>query len=285
MKDFRYVIENFFTHKDYLVPASQIPGTIYTPLQFAFVAVLLVIIIGSAIYVSKRKHLIKPVFTGLWITLVILEFLIVYWNSVSGKVVGFDPTVDLPLYPCSIIMYALPLIIWGKGAWKKMACGYACTLGFLGAAINFLYPVARLTTYSCISFPGFHTFFFHGSMLFIWLVMILSGYHRYTNVTHWWELFLPCVMSLIVSIPANIINYSPIKADYMYFRGEFPVLQTIFKGFSDVQITLILYVLYIFIPALFYLPSYISQKRKMEKMEAMEAMEAMEDIERVLVNI
>ncbi len=262
MKDLSYVIKNFFTHKDYLVPASQIPGTIYTPLQYAFVAVLVVIIIGSAIFVSRRKNLIRPIFLRLWITLVVLEFLIIYWNSVSGKTVGLDLTVDLSLYPCSIIMYALPLMIFGKGVWKKIGYGYTCTLGFLGAAINFLYPVARLTTYSCISFPGFHTFFFHGSMLFIWLVLLLSGEHRYTNVTHWWELFLPCVLSLIVSIPANIINYSPIDADYMYFRGKFPVLQTIFAGFSEVQITLILYVLYIIVPALFYLPSYLSHKMK-----------------------
>lgn len=269
MKDFGYVIENFFTHKDYLVPASQIPGTIFTPLQFIFEAVLLAIIIGSAIYVAKHKNMIKPVFITLWVALVILEVLIVAWDSLSGKKMGFDLAVNLSLYPCSIFMYAMPFAIWGKGNLKKMACGYVCTLGLLGAAVNYIYPVARLTTYSCISFAGFHTFFYHGTMLFTCMVMLISGYHRYTNVTHWWELFLPCVLSLVISIPANIINYSSINADYMYFRGQFPLLAKIFAGVSEVKITLVLYILYILVPALFYLPSYISQKRKMRKSSAL----------------
>ncbi len=262
MKDFSYVIENFFTHKDFLAPPSQIPGTIGTPMSLIFEAVLLAIIIFGAIYVSKHPKIIKPLFIGQWISLVIWEVIIIYWDSVAGKTIGWNLAVNLSLYPCSIFMYAMPFAIWGKGVWKKIGCGYVVTLGFLGAAINFLYPVAKLTNYSCISFAAFHTFYFHGTMLFTWLVMLISGYHRYTNVQHWWELFLPCVLSLIVSIPSNIINYSAINADYMYFRGQFPIVAKIFAGANEVTITLVLYVLYIFIPALFYLPSYISQKRK-----------------------
>lgn len=269
MKGFGYVIDNFFTHKDYLVPANQIPGTMYTPLQFVFEAVLLAFIITAAIYVAKHKRLIKPVFTGVWITLVILEVLIVTWDTFSGKNKSFDLAVNLSLYPCSIFMYAMPFAIWGKGNVKKMACGYVCTLGLLGAAINYIYPVARLTTYSCISFAGFHTFFYHGSMLFTCLVMLISGYHRYTNVTHWWELLLPSAMSLVVSIPANIINYSSVNSDYMYFRGKFPLLAKLCGGVSEVKITFVIYLLYVVIPALFYLPSYVAYKRRTKDSNAL----------------
>ncbi len=265
MKDLHYVIQNFFTHKDYLAPAGQIPGTIGTPMSLVFETVLLAIIIAAAIHLSKHPNRIKPVFIVQWISLVVWEVVIIYWDSVSGKTIGWNLATNLSLYPCSIFMYAMPFAIWGKGVWKKIGCGYVVTLGFLGAAINFLYPVAKLTDYSCISFAAFHTFYFHGTMLFTWLVMLISGYHRYTNVTHWWELFLPCVLSLIVSIPSNIINYSAINADYMYFRGKFPIVAKIFSGVGEVKITMVLYVLYIFIPALFYLPSYISQKRKQLK--------------------
>lgn len=261
MKDFHYLLQNFFTHKDYLAPASEIPGTLFTPLHFGVEAFLLLVIFSAAIYVAKHKQLIKPVFAAIWAFLVVWEVVIVAWDSVSGKTVGLNLAINLSLYPCSIFMYAMPFAIWGRGLSKRIACGYVCTLGLLGAAVNFLYPIARLTTYSIISFAGFHTFFYHGSMLFTCIVMLLSGYHRYTGITRWWELLLPCVPSLIVSIPANIVNYSSIQADYMYFRGDFPLLAQIFAGFSDVQITLILYVLYIAIPALFYLPSYIANRR------------------------
>lgn len=260
MKDFNYLIHNFFTHKDYLPPAEQLPGTLFTPLHFAFEAIVLVIIITSAIYVAKRKHLIKPVFKGIWITLLVLEVAIIAWDSLAGKTVGLNLAVNLSLYPCSIFMYALPFAIWGKGNVKYAACGYVCTLGLLGALINFVYPIARLTDYSCISFAAFHTFIYHGCMLFTCLVMLLSGYHSYTGVTHWWQMFLASMPGLITSIPANIINYSPIHADYMYFTGQHFLVANVFGTPGAVRITCILYVLYLVGPACFYLPSWIHGK-------------------------
>lgn len=265
MKDFNYLIENFFTHKDFLAPKEEIPGTLFTPLHFTFAAVLLLFVIASAIYVGKRKNVIKPVFTAIWAVLLIWEVVIVTWESVSGKTVGLDLQTNLSLYPCSIFLYTMPFAIWGKGNLKKIACGYVCTLGLLGAAVNFFYPSIRLATYSCISFVGFHTFAFHGSMLFVCLVMLISHYHRYSDIKHWWETLLPCIPSLILSIPANIINYSKIHADYMFFRGQNPILATLFPNTNEILMTFILYLLYILVPALFYLPFYIVMKKNQFK--------------------
>lgn len=262
MKNFSYLLQNFFTNKDFLAPPEQLPGTLFTPLQFVFSAVLLILIIVSAVYVARHQALIKPVFIGIWVTLALLEIIIISWESLSGAVVGLDMKSNLPLYPCSLFLYAMPFAIWGKGNVKKSFCGYICTLGLLGAAVNFLYPANRLSAYSCISFVGFHTFLFHGCMLFTCMVMLLSGYHRYTGVKHWGELFLPCIPTLLLSIPANLVNYSPIGADYMFFRGQFPPLDTLLASLGPLQIVMLLYFLYITVPALFYLPSYLHEKRK-----------------------
>lgn len=260
MVNFDYLIRNFFTHKDYLVPASALPGTIYTPMQIGFAAVVLAVVVLSALYVSKRKNQIRKVFALLWVFLVAFEGIIVAWDSFAGMHKGLDLQTGLSLYPCSLFLYTMPFAIWGKGIWKKMACGYVCTLGFLGAAVNFLYPVARLTDYSCISFASFHTFTFHGSMLFACIVMLKSGYFSYRAETLG-ELFYPCIPSLLLSIPANIINYSAVDADYMYFRGKMDVVSMALPGFSEVGITVTLYVLYILIPALFFLPSYLLNRK------------------------
>ena len=260
MKDLNYVFENFFTHKDYLVSAELIPGTIYTPLHIAFVIVLLAIILSGVAYVCKRRHLIKPVFTAIWVVRVIWEFVIIYWESTTGKTPGLDLTSNLSLYPCSIFLYTMPFAIWGKGISQKIAYGYLCTLGMMGALINFVYPVSRLTIYSCISFPGFHTFFFHGAMLFVFLVIIKTKMHTYHAETVL-DLFLPCIASVIVSIPANIVNYSPIHADYMYFTGQFPLVAMVFGDTPAPVVTFVLYMLYIFVPALFYLPSFLKERK------------------------
>lgn len=96
-------------------------------------------------------------------------------------------------------------------------------------------------------------------MLFTCLTMLLSKYHSYTRVNSAIDLFLPCVPTLILSIPANIVN---LNTDYMFFRGTTAFLPAIFGGLDTVLITLILYVLYITVPACFYLPSFISKKVK-----------------------
>lgn len=268
MKDLHYVLANFFTHKDYLVPANQIPGTIFTPLSYIFEVVVLAIVVFSAIYVAKHKKLIKPVFTAQWVILLIWEFAIIAFDSLAGKTRGLDYRTSLSLYPCSIFLYVMPLAIWGHGDLKKIACGYVCTLGMLGGAVNFLLPVARLSDYSCLSFAAFHTFAFHGTMVFTFLVMLLSGYHSYGGVTRMRELFYPCIPSLLMSIPANILNYSPLHSDYMYFRGDFFLLQRLFHGASPIFVTITLYALYILIPALFYFPSYLRNRQQTLEEEA-----------------
>ena len=52
MMDFRYLLEHFFTHKDFLAPPHQIPGTLFTSLHLIFASVLLAVVIGTAIYVG-----------------------------------------------------------------------------------------------------------------------------------------------------------------------------------------------------------------------------------------
>ncbi len=171
------LLQNFFTHKDLLPPADQIPGTMFTPLHFLFSGCLAAAVILLGLFLSKKSEKsIRTVFACIWAVLVVLEFTKITWESVSGATVRVEWGGIMPLYPCSIFMYAMPFAIWGHGRVRYAACGYVCTLGLLGAAINFVYPATVLGNYSCISFAGFHTFLYHGSMLFCALVMPASGY-------------------------------------------------------------------------------------------------------------
>lgn len=261
MKDFIYLIQNFFTHKDKLAPADELPGTMFTPLHFIVAGIILAGVIIGALCTYKKEKIIKPVLTVIWAVMVVMEVTKIIWESTTGNTVRLEVTGILPLYACSIYMYAMPFAIWGKGKVKFAACGYVCTLGLLGACVNFFYPMTVLYRYSIISFSAMHSMIFHAAMLFTCLVMLLSNYHRYTHVTSAGDLFLPCIPSLILSIPANIINYT-YGADYMFFRGTSAFLPAIFGDMEKPLITVIIYALYIIVPACFYLPSFISQRIK-----------------------
>ncbi|MBQ8309940.1 MAG: YwaF family protein [Clostridia bacterium] len=239
------------------------PGTMFTPLQFIFSGICIVAVIVLAFILSKREERsIRTVFAVLWGILIVLEITKIFWETVSGAKVEFEWGGILPLYPCSIFLYAMPFAIWGKGAVRYAACGYVCTLGLIGGLVNFVYPVNILSNYSCLSFSGFHTLFYHGTIVLCALVMLLSGYHSYTRVRHAWELLLPCVPLFAVSLIAHVVNFSPVNSDYMFFKLNSFIFTPIGNATPDWLSVVIVYVAYLIIHALPYVPFYVMNRKQ-----------------------
>jgi len=257
------LFKNFFTHKDFLPPASEIPGTMFTPLHIAFSVLNVVLLIFLCIRIAKlEERIIKRIFACIWISVVLLEFTKIAWESLSGANVNIELGGVLPLYPCSIFMYAMPFAIWGKGILRRAGCGYVCTLGIVGAAVNYVYPATILSNYSCISFAGFHTFFYHGAILFCAVTMLCSGYHCFKGVNKPLELLIPSLPFLAVSVIANLVNFSKIDSDYMFFKLESFIFAPIGKATPDWFSVIAVYAVYIVIHAIPYIPSYISSRRQ-----------------------
>jgi len=262
MMTFGELWENFFTHKDFLPSAEQMPGTMFTPLHVIFSLICIAVTVVAVIILSKKgEKTLRTVFTILWAAVVVLEVAKILWETYTGKTVSFEWTGVLPLYPCSIFMYAMPFAIWGKGLVRQAACGYVCSLGLLGGVINFVYPATILSSYSCISFAGFHTFFYHGAIVFCALTMLLSGYHSYRGVTEPWQLLLPSIPFICVSVVANIVNFSPINSDYMFFKLNSFIFAPIGQATPDWLAVIIVYIAYILIHALPYIPSFIANRK------------------------
>ena len=256
------LIQNFFTHKDFLPPAHQLPGTLFTPLHFVFAVLCAVLVgFGSVALSRKEEHGRKSAYAVLWGTVTVLEAVKILWETCCGRAVDFNWVGILPLYPCSIFMYAMPFAVWGKGWVRTAARGYVCTLGLLGGAINFVYPANILGSYSCISFAGMHTFLYHGVIVLCAVTMLLSGDHSYGGITKIRQLLLPSVPFLAVSIVANTVNFSPIQADYMFFKLESFIFAPIGAALPHIAAVLITYCAYLLIHALPYIPSYIKNRK------------------------
>ncbi len=261
MNTLAWLIKNFFTHKDFLPSADQIPGTLFTPLHFVVAAVFLAVVVAACIFFSKRSHkTIQTVFACVWAVAVVMEIVKIVWETVSGASVNFEWGGVLPLYPCSIFMYALPFAIWGKGMVRYAACGYVCSLGILGGAINFIYPANILSNYSALSFSGFHTLFYHGAIVFCAVTMLASGYHSYGKATKWYHLFIPAIPCLVVSVFANAVNFSPIASDYMFFKLNSFFFAPIGAATPDILSVVLVYFIYLLIHALPYIPCYIKNR-------------------------
>ena len=262
MWTFSQLLRNFFTHKDFLPAAETIPGTMFTPLHFVFAALCLAAVIGAALLMSRRSERARrAVFGVLWGLTLVLELTKIVWESFTGATVGVEWAGVMPLYPCSIFMIALPLIVFGKGNVHRAGCGYVCTLGLLGGSINFVYPATILGNYSCISFAGFHTFFYHGAIVFCALTLLLSGDHSFRGVTKWSQLLIPALPCLGMSVAANLVNFSPVGSDYMFFKLQSFIFAPIGRALPVALCVAIVYLAYLMIHALPYLPSFVANRR------------------------
>ena len=258
---FADLIKNFFTHKDFLPSADKIPGTMFTPLHFIFAAIMALIVIGGILVVRRLPEAkIKIVFAVLWALVTVAEVAKLTWEC-FGREFGFELGGSLPVYPCSIWMYAMPFVIWGKGRVREAACGYVCTLGLIGGLINFVYPATILGNYSAISFPGFQTFFYHGAMVFCAFVMMTSGYHRFDHAECIWDCFLSVVPAYIMSIFANTANII-LGTDYMFFRCNSFFLAPIGAALPDALSFLLAYIVYTVFCSSPYLIVYFTKKKK-----------------------
>ncbi len=262
MRSLELLLRNFFTHKDFLPPPEQWPGTLFTPLQIIFCGAVAVFVGFSCLRCARKSEAYqKKVFFLLWLVMLVTEPIIIYWEATSGAVTAISWTADIPLWPCSIFLYAAPFAIFGKGNVRMAACGYICTLGLLGGAVNFVYPANYLSRYSCISLAGFRTIFYHGAMVFTAMTMLLSGYHSFRGVTRWQQLLLPAVPVLLASIPANWINFTIPGADYMFFKLESFFFAPIGLATPDWFTVVLVYCLYLIVHITPYLPDYLKHRK------------------------
>ncbi len=120
-----------------------------------------------------------------------------------------------------------------------------------------------MENYSCISFAGFHTFFYHGALVFCAIVMLASGYHSYKWAEKPIDLLIPAIPALGVSIIANAVNFSKIGSDYMFFKLNSFFFAPIGAATPDVVSVILVYFIYLVIHGLPYLPGLIvNMKRK-----------------------
>ncbi len=260
------LFQNFFTHKDFLPPPEFWPGTLFSPLQIVFCLVVAVGIAFACVRCAKKSEVFqKRVFLILWLLMLITEPIIILYDTYAGKTVFIDWTSALPFWACSIFLFAAPFAIFGKGTLRYAACGYICTLGLLGGLVNFVYPATYLSRYSCLSFAGLRTVFYHGAMVFTSVTMLLSGYHSFKGVKRLSQLLLPVVPMLLISIPANIANFTISGADYMFFKMESFFFAPIGRATPDWLTVILTYFLYLIIHCTPYLPSYLANRQNASK--------------------
>ncbi len=182
---------------------------------FLIFATLVCVAIALKKTVHKSKNEVYKIIKKLTIAVWILEIVKILYT------VGYLKLTDvkewLPLYYCSLLLYASFLSSFTKGTFKRMGDVFLATGSLVGGIVFILLPTTSLPKYPAFHFISIHSFFFHGVMVYLTILI---------NKTHYIELEKQDVMYFaslvgIICLLALVVNLE-FNSNLMFISENFP---------------------------------------------------------------
>lgn len=233
--------------------------------MFTIGHLFLIIITSILIYISirytknKEKEAIGRIIKKLTIIICILEILKILFVLCVEKAKNVNEF--LPLYYCSLLIYAGVLSSFGKGKLKKTGDVFLATGAIVGGIVFMILPTTSLPSYPTFHFMSIHSFFFHGMMVYLGLIV---------NITNYIELQKEDIKyySILVSIICIIAYFINLKFDsnLMFISKDFPgTILEIFYNILGPFYTIIISLAQIILPFYFIYYGRILIKKCIKK--------------------
>lgn len=180
---------------------------------------LIITIIGIIIAIKFTKNkkgeevtkIIQRVTVFIWI----LEIIKIVFNIVIGN--GSNPNNYIPLYFCSIILYAGILSGFCKNTLKRVGDVFIAT-GAIIAGISFLLcPNTSLSTYPIFHYISIQSFIIHGAMIYLGILVNITAYVKIEAK----DIIYYAGIVLFVSVIAFVFN-NVFDSNLMFISKDFP---------------------------------------------------------------
>jgi len=156
-------------------PGKYEPCGLFTPDHFKLIIITIIgIIIALKKTVNKSKEEIKNIIKRCTIIIWIFEIIIITFKLVTGDIRNINNYV--PLYYCSLLLYAGGLASFAKGTLKRVGEVFLAVGGIAGGLIFIIMPTTSLPTYPMMHIVSLHSFFFHGIMLYLGILVNATKY-------------------------------------------------------------------------------------------------------------
>ncbi len=177
------------------------PCGIFTKGHFALIGLTILSIVVALKYsINKSKEEIYIIIKRTTIVMCILEVIkIIYSMSVNSL---YDVETYLPLYYCSMLLYAGLLSSFGKGTLKKVGDVFLMTGSVIGGIVFIIYPSTSLPRYPAFHILSIHSFLYHGIMVYLGLLLNNARYIeiKKEDIKYFASLVgMLCIIALIVN--------------------------------------------------------------------------------------
>ena len=162
-----------------------------------------------------KKESIKRNIIIITIVAWILEIIKIIFNLKTGN--GNNLNTYIPLYYCSILLYAGIFSSIGKGYIKKMGDVFLATGGIVGGVLFLILPTTSITMYPMFHFISIQSFLYHGAMVYLGLAINKTNYIELKTkdiIYYATLLFIMCVLAFAVNVRFG--------SNLMFISKDFP---------------------------------------------------------------
>ena len=192
------------------------PCGIFTIGHFSLILItLIVIFIALKKTVNKNKEQVYKIIKYTTIIAYILEVVKIIFNIKQNSFKAVN--TYLPLYYCSILLYAGALSSFTKGTLKRVGDVCLATGSIVGGIVFMIYPSTSLPIYPAFHILSIHSFLFHGAMVYLGILINKTRYIelKKSDIKYFASLVL------CMSILALIVN-KLFDGNLMFISNNFP---------------------------------------------------------------
>ena len=173
------------------------------------------IVIALKNTINKTKEEVKQIIKRCIIAMWVLEVIKIAFKLCTEDISNLNNYV--PLYYCSILLYAGLLSSFAKNRLKRVGDVFLATGGIIGEIVFMILPTTSLPAYPMLHIVSLHSFLYHGTMVYLGLLI---------NAIHYIELEVSDIKyyaTLVgtVCILAYIIN-KIFDCNLMFISKNFP---------------------------------------------------------------
>jgi len=157
------------------------------------------------------KEIIKEITICVWI----LEIIKIIFNFAIGN--AKNPNNYIPLYFCSLLLYAGLFSSFGNKVFKKTGDVFLATGGLVAGICFIVCPTTSLTMYPIFHFISLQSFAFHGSMIYLGILINKTNYIeiKLKDIKYYFNLIL------VISIISYLFNLK-LGTNLMFISYNFP---------------------------------------------------------------
>lgn len=160
----------------FLSPSAAVtPAGMFSAAHFIYLAVTFAaVIIALCLFSKADRATCKKAIISVAIILTVIEAVkIAFVLCVEPEP---NPNSYIPLYFCSIEIYASLLAAFAKGRARRVGEVFMMTGGIIGGVFFTVYPLTSLSIYPAFHLITLQSYIFHGLMTFIGFLMLIRGY-------------------------------------------------------------------------------------------------------------